>query len=108
VRARGKSHALEVHSRRRVLERYGVTLTRALVEDIIRQIRDGRGRFVEKQSVRLSVWDVLLVQKGEDDVVNERIARVVYDKTRGQLVTAIPPETCGLGDWKEREHGTEG
>lgn len=50
----------------------------------MRDIRNGNAKFVERQSLRLTVWDVKL---------GDAMARVIYDSIRKQLVTFLPSET---------------
>jgi hypothetical protein len=50
---------------------------------MIEMIQQSKGRFVEAQSSRTTVWDL--------NVLDKKI-RVVYDKTRKQIVTCLYPE----------------
>lgn len=45
-------------------------------------IQNGNGIFIEKQSNRVTVWDLSL---------NSSVYRVVYDKDRKRIVTVLPP-----------------
>jgi hypothetical protein len=78
-----KAKSQRIHASRRSLERHGVWLTSAVQRDIVRQIQSKTAAvFVERQSLRITVWDV---------VYNERKFRVVYDSKRHTLVTVLPP-----------------
>lgn len=82
--------------------RYGIVLTQALREDLIREIQTASGlesdgaRFVEKQSNRVTVWDVRLPDNPEVELV-----RVCYDKIRKEIITVLPKEAISGGDADE-------
>lgn len=80
---RDKTYAQREHFKRRIAERCGITVNRHTYRDIIEAIQDNRATFVEKQSNRISVW--LLEVQGVQ-------VKVVYDKQRKTLVTALTPE----------------
>ena len=77
-----KSQAERRHARRRAQERYGLEFNGTMNKAIIAQIQSGKATFVEKQSHRVSVWDVQI----EDGA----LARIVYDRERKQVVTFLP------------------
>jgi hypothetical protein len=73
------------HCKRRFLERTGVDLTQQMHDCFLTLIHNSgvhpeKIAFVEKQSNRVTVWDV----KHED-----KIYRCVYDKLRKQIVTVL-------------------
>lgn len=71
------------HFCRRLLERYGVEAGASMAQEIARKIRQGKGKFLDRQSNRVTIWSV---------EVNGVDMRVVYDKERHQVVTALPRE----------------
>lgn len=89
-----------IHAKRRLLERYGMVLTRPLRESLLRDIRGGRACFLGRQSNRVSVWEAEL---------QERKVTVVYDSLRHMLVTFLAPGmswwTRDIGDGDVLVHG---
>jgi len=88
ARRKRKDKTQRRHAVKRFHQRCGVALTPELHEQIIQSIRDanmkkGTAKFIERQSLRVSVWEV--------DIAGER-RRVVYDSNRKQLVTVLPDE----------------
>ena len=75
--SRSKSNALKRHTKRRAVERFGIGVDTNALAKLIQQ---NHGAFVERQSLRVTVWDV--EYKGA-------ILRVVYDKKRGMPVTVL-------------------
>ena len=84
-----KAKAQQAHGRRRSIERYGVGLTKIAEREIIEKIQNGKATFLEKESNRISLFGVKYA--GEETVV-------VYDKTRGTIVTLMPREST---KWKD-------
>ena len=80
---RSKKHAQRHHAKQRALQRYGWQFNRHDLNLLAKRIQRGDARFVEKQSNRVTVWDI---------DINGETARVVYDKLRGQIVTFLPKE----------------
>jgi hypothetical protein len=78
-----KKRAMTAHAKRRFMLRYGRCLSKALTESIIGKIQKGQAFCVEKQSNRVSIFDV------EHE---EQIIRVVYDRTRKVIITALHSE----------------
>ena len=64
------------------MQRYGLRITKSAAQDIVNKIQHGKARFIEKQSNRVSVWEV------SDDDGNPM--RIVYDKLRHTIVTFLP------------------
>ncbi len=83
---RSKKKTLEAHAKRRFYERHGIKLTPEMNKNLIQQIQNGQAEHLEKQSNRISVFKVQ---------AEEQFIRVVYDRSRKVLVTALPEE-----DWK--------
>lgn len=80
---RTKEQSQNIHARRRFYQRFGIKLTKELKADIIRLIQQGFATHVEKQTNRVSLFDVF---------IEDRIVRVVYDKHRKNIVSALYPE----------------
>jgi len=78
-----KTKAMRRHARVRALERAGIEMGRATRLEIVGAIRAGQSTFVRRQSLRVSVHDVVLADGPK--------VRVVYDKTRTEIVTVLPP-----------------
>ncbi len=76
-----KAIAERRHASRRARERYDLRYNRHDRHDIVQQIQTGRAKFVERQSGRVSVFDI--THQGVS-------ARVVYDKHRKEIVTFLP------------------
>lgn len=96
-----KTHTQRDHFKRRMMERYGLTVNRHEYRFMVEMIQNGEAEFIEKQSNRVSAfWLNLTV---DDGVGNSEIVRVrvIYDKLRKTLVTALPPE--GEIDWLDAD-----
>lgn len=85
------------HAQRRAAQRYDLHLTQADLDKIVGDIQHGRAAFVERQSNRVTVWDVVLVERMPDLVSGAlsaehhfgTVARVIYDKQRKQIVSFL-------------------
>jgi hypothetical protein len=75
--ARSKKKALKAHFERRSIERIGVLLNE---KELIKKIQANELEFVERQSNRVTVFRYKF--KGEN-------YRLVYDKTRKQIITVL-------------------
>ena len=75
--ARSKSDTLRRHTKKRAAERFGMAVN---IDELSKLIQENRGIFVERQSLRVTVWDV---------EYNGTVLRVVYDKKRGMPVTIL-------------------
>lgn len=75
-----KSTSQYYHTRRRVAERYGLFLPFDCYRDLVRQVHDGSGRFLEKKTNRISIWEITLAGKK---------VRAAYDRRRGTIATVI-------------------
>jgi len=71
------------HFLRRVNERFGMHLNEHDIRAMVRMIQNGETTFVQRQSCRVVVHDV--VYQGET-------LRVCYDSQRRTLVTVLLPE----------------
>jgi hypothetical protein len=76
-----KKAAQRDHARRRARERYGVDVPAALRDTLLAMIRKGQCTLVEKQSNRVSVFDI------KHDGATYR---VVYDRNTKELATFLP------------------
>lgn len=101
-----KAKAQRHHARRRGAERYGLDLTNREMEEIVRAIQRGQARLVNKQSNRISVFDISFARRNRDtirEVIDETLTlpttdslwervdvRVVYDRERKQIASFLP------------------
>ncbi len=76
---------MKLHAQKRLKERYGLDLTEAEYRSLGKKIRRGKAEFIKRQSLRVTHWNV--------DFKDQKI-RVVYDKIRHQVITALPLETA--------------
>lgn len=72
-----KKKAIKTHFQRRSLERIGILLDE---KDLIKKIQNNELEFVEKQSNRVTVFRFSY---------QDKIYRLVYDKTRKQIITVL-------------------
>ncbi len=81
-----KFKSLKRHSRLRAAQRYGITLTREVLAELVNQIQtqSPQAEFIERQSLRVTVWRVTLD--------GGRQVPVAYDTHRKTLITFLPPE----------------
>ena len=82
-----RSRNIRVHARQRAVQRYGVNISNRKRREIIGMIHFGVGKFVKRRSVRVTEWEISL--GGET-------LRVLYDKTRKEIVTFLPPKSSSL------------
>lgn len=76
-----KHRAQRAHAKRRLRERYGLTVNRHDLCALVSLIQGGQGRMVLRQSNRVTVWEVPF---------QDQLLRVVYDSLRHEIVTALP------------------
>lgn len=72
-----KKKAIKSHFQRRSLERIGVLLDE---KELVKKIQNNKLEFIERQSNRITVFRYKYQNK---------IYRLVYDKTRKQIVTIL-------------------
>lgn len=84
-----KTHSQRIHAKKRAKERYGLILNRHDLRAIVDDIHGGRFVLVERQSHRISVYDM---------VVKGTPVRLVYDHQRQTVVTFLPKETTCEAD----------
>lgn len=77
------SKVLMQHVRKRALERFAIEITKDEVSQILKSIRTGKAKFLHRQSLVVTHWQVRL---REQDVA------VVYDKKRKMIRTVLPLE----------------
>lgn len=76
------------HVQKRAIERFGINLSEAQQQALIRQIQQGNAKFVIKQSNRITIFDV----EHEGNTI-----RVVYDKDRKSLATVLTTDMNPVG-----------
>lgn len=81
--ASSKHVAQRIHAKRRAQQRYGLTLNRQQMRELVAQIQNGKGIFLERQSLRVTLWRVEF---------EGRKCKVVYDSRRGVIVSFLPFE----------------
>lgn len=97
-----KREAQKSHLKRRLWERFALEYTPEIEQLWVRHIQQGRARLVDKQSLRVSVWEVPLPLRSLPyghpytvGCVNEDLAEhvhVVYDSNRKSIVTVLYPD----------------
>lgn len=86
-----KKTSERIHAKRRALQRYHIDFTKEVRNHIKTQIRNSTGKFLYRQSRRVTVWEVTY----------ENIPlRVVYDTKRSEIVTVLPQEVSDVGHEK--------
>jgi len=80
-KSKGKKRAQIRHAKHRFETRFDTTLNDGEYLNLVKQIQDGEAEFVERQSNRVTVWNVAL---------NEKVVRVIYDKRTKVIVSALP------------------
>jgi hypothetical protein len=81
-----KSRAQKAHAKRRLLERYGLTLSEKEIQSLIAQIHNNQAKFISRRSLRVATFDVVIYVGFPE----QKTLRVVYDKIRKNIVTALP------------------
>ena len=71
-------------------ERLGIKHTKDIENSWLVLIRAGRVRLVDRQSNRISVYEMPIPIHGQEDEM--RFAHVVYDSNRKSIVTVLHPE----------------
>lgn len=92
---KSKTKTLEQHTARRLRERYGLKYTQMLFDSILHQIHKNKAKFVLRQSLRVTLWDVVYnvrqqdIENGSLAVPGEQTIRVAYDKMRKTIITVL-------------------
>lgn len=76
-----KKLAQRAHAKRRAKQRYGLTLNRHELRQVVLQIQEGRAKQIEKQGNGKFVFEV---------TYEGMVIPVVYDKTTKNVVTFLP------------------
>lgn len=83
MKNRSKAVAEKRHAMRRFAQRFPRELTDDEYNSLIKQIQSGKARFIEKQSNRISIFQVKI-----EDIT----AIAVYDKSRKTIITFLNKE----------------
>lgn len=78
--AKSKGECQLQHAKKRAYERLGIEMSTADICSIIRQIQAGKARFIERQSNRVTVFEISVV--GNDVLV-------LYDSSRKTIITFL-------------------
>lgn len=94
---KSKSDSQRIHAKRRFDERYGIKLTQFVWDNLLHKINTRQVKLVKKQSLRVFIYDIDLPLREKDITgfgVSAGIAnvRVVFDKFRGNIVSALPQD----------------
>ncbi len=77
---RNKKKDIQRHAYNRCWDRFGFCLGKQEQEELVSLIQSHQADFVEKQSLRITLWDVKYRDKS---------MRLVYDKKRKKIVTVL-------------------
>lgn len=86
-----KSKTLIKHTKRRAKERYGLYLKENDIINIVSMIQKGKAKHVLTESLRVTIWHVNYLGKE---------LKVVYDKKRKTLITALPLDNNKFSWWQ--------
>jgi len=78
-----KKTSERMHFKRRMQERFGITLTTSQCKDIVDIIKKGTTKIVRRESLRVFVYEMK---------IQDKLVHVVYDKVRKTPVSALLPE----------------
>ena len=76
-----KAKSQRKHAIKRALQRYDLDINQEKLVELVQSIQNGKAKFLEKQSLRVSIFEV---------EVNGKKTRVVYDKIRKTIVSFLP------------------
>lgn len=79
-RTMNKYDQIKAHAKRRARQRYGIDLNDQVHQELVNMIQKQEAQLVDKQSNRVTVWD--MTYKGDE-------MRVVYDTLRHLIVTFL-------------------
>ncbi len=88
LRNKNKARSEKKHARRRFAEHFDKELSNHDYDTLVKQIKDNKAEFVEKQSNRVSVFKVK---------TGDITAIAVYDKSRKTIITFITEEMAKSG-----------
>lgn len=86
---RKKKESQQRHAKKRFMTRFGIPLTTELHSILVKKIQSNGAVLVEKQSNRVSVFDVPVPPRLVECISN---LRVVYDKNTKNIVTTLYEE----------------
>lgn len=89
-----KTESERIHTKRRALERFGITLTTLDIKRIVKNIQDSKYEFLCRDSHRVSKWKVDL---------NGQTVCAVYDRDRKNLITVMPMSYVIMDQMQEVE-----
>ena len=76
------------HAKRRFQTRVGISLTKELHNILVKKIQKGQAVKFEKQSNRVSIWDINVFGMFPDNPEIDSL-RVVYDQNTKNIVTIL-------------------
>jgi hypothetical protein len=79
-----KSTAQRIHAKRKFMKRVGIQLTPELRRELSTKILTRKAELVQKQSNRISIYDVKHTVKGKSETF-----RLVFDRMRKNIVTIL-------------------
>lgn len=90
-----KKYRQSEHFSKRLRDRYGLKDTQFLKDSLLFSIRNNKAKLIKKQSNRVFIFDIDYSARQQDFVEKlqtkqELTIRVVYDKLRKNLVSALP------------------
>jgi hypothetical protein len=72
------------HAKKRLRQRYGINAGSKFLSQMISMIRSQKAVLIRRQSLRVSLYWV---------TINDVRYKVVYDRKRKMIVTALPPKS---------------
>lgn len=99
-----KAKAQTHHAKRKLEERYGLRLSQFIHDSLLYAIHHQGATLVKRQSHRVALYDITY-QVRLADIIDDKVAhagpttiRVVYDKLRGNIVTALGLDMYGFDE----------
>lgn len=84
-----KKTSERIHAKKRALQRYDLVFTKKVRNEVKAKIRNSKGKFLFRQSRRVTVWQV---------EYDNKPLKVVYDTLRGEIVTFLPLDEITNGN----------
>ena len=84
---RKKADCQRLHAKRRALQRYGIVLDNAKQDQIVRLIKEGKAKFLRRDSIRVAVFAIEF---------ENTLLKVVYDAQRKTLASILPMKASEL------------
>lgn len=82
-----KTKQERLHAKKRAMQRFGIQFGKKHEHDIINQIRTNKATFIRRESLRVTVWRVLL---------NQIPAIAIYDSYRHVIVSLWPEKKANV------------